>query len=328
MFGSPRALPCSAPSGSRMRGPVTAQDGWRCSSRVSCAMAPGSNRQSGFMISASGACATASAWLTARPNPTLCAFRISRGVRLELQRDLGAAVGGRVVDDHGLPRRVADVVGNRLQRQAQLRAGVVVHDHCGHAWRHRDPLGQLELERLLAPLERQPPAFEQRPDVARGGPRVALNQCALAQHAAQPGQRRSLGLQERAQPTGAREVGGSRKVVEQVARQRPQQDPARRVLEIHPLEVALGMEDGKGADVAQRGAAAVPHHRAGNVADPVAAQPRPVGQVHVLVRDEEILVEPVQLLEHLPRHQAGTAAGGEHFTRFGRRAPPARRDGA
>ena len=55
MSGSPRALPCTAPSGSRIRGPTTAHDGSASSTARSVATAPGTSRQSGFISSSSGA---------------------------------------------------------------------------------------------------------------------------------------------------------------------------------------------------------------------------------------------------------------------------------
>ena len=66
----------------------------------------------------------------------------------------------------------------------------------------------------------------------------------------------------------------------------------------------------------------MPHDGIRNVADAVAAQPGPIGQIHVLVRREEVLVEPAQLLEHGFGHQAGRAADAKHFhwlRRLGRR---------
>ena len=60
-----------------MRGPAMAHRGSRRSSASSAATAPGSSRQSGFMISTNGARARASAWFTARPKPTFAALTTS-----------------------------------------------------------------------------------------------------------------------------------------------------------------------------------------------------------------------------------------------------------
>jgi hypothetical protein len=110
-------------------------------------------------------------------------------------------------------------------------------------------------------------------------------------------------------------VHGSGRVVHQVARQRSQEDRRRRVLEVHPFQVALAVEHGEAAHLADRRAAVMAHESVGDVPAAIAAQPRTIREVHVFVRSEEVLVESAELLEDGARHQAGGAADGEDLLR-------------
>src|SRR6185295_19311839 len=57
----------------------------------------------------------------------------------------------------------------------------------------------------------------------------------------------------------------------------------------------------------------VPDDRVGRVPAAVATEPRPVGQVDVLVHHEERLVEPAELLEHRAPDHERRPARAEHF---------------
>ena len=87
MSGSPRALPCTDPSGLRIRGPTIAQSG--CASRTlrRVATAPATSLQSGFMMSTSGAVDAASPWLTPREKPTFAVFCTSCTIGAKLATD-------------------------------------------------------------------------------------------------------------------------------------------------------------------------------------------------------------------------------------------------
>jgi hypothetical protein len=102
-------------------------------------------------------------------------------------------------------------------------------------------------------------------------------------------------------------------VIDDVARQRPPQQTARRVLRVHPLEIALAVEHGGLAGCAERRAADVPHDRVGDITTAIATQSGAIRQVDVLVRGEEIVVESSEFVEHRLRHQARGAAHAEHL---------------
>ena len=157
-----------------------------------------------------------------------------------------------------------------------------------------------------------------RPDAPR-----PLHVGSLAEHAREPGHGRELGADEGAEEPAAREVHRCRRVVEQVPGQRPQQQEARRVLHVDPFEVALSLEHGKRADRAERRAAVMADDGIRHVAAAVAAEPRPVREVDVLVRREEILVEAAELVVDGLRQEARGPADAEHLARLpggGRRA--------
>src|SRR5207302_3617800 len=119
--------------------------------------------------------------------------------------------------------------------------------------------------------------------------------------------------QIRAQHADAGEMHARGGVVDDVARKRLPEETARRVLEIHPLEVALPVEHREGTYRTERGAADMSHDGVRDVAAPVTAQPRAVRQVDVLVRRKEVFIEAAELLEDRFRHHAGRTADPEHF---------------
>ena len=55
-----------------------------------------------------------------------------------------------------------------------------------------------------------------------------------------------------------------------------------------------------------------------DISHTISAKPRAIGKVDVLVRREEVLVEPAQLVEQGFRHQAGRAAHAEDLQRLRR----------
>jgi len=97
-------------------------------------------------------------------------------------------------------------------------------------------------------------------------------------------------------------------------RKRPQQNRARGVLEIHPLEIALRKEHRPIAAPSERGTAAMQHDGIGDIPAPVAAKPGPVRKVDVFVRRKEILVKPADLLEHALWQQERGATRAEHLS--------------
>jgi len=60
----------------------------------------------------------------------------------------------------------------------------------------------------------------------------------------------------------------------------------------------------------------VPDDGRRHIANTVAEQPRPIRQIDVFMRGKEILVEPTQLIEDFPGHQACGATDAKHLLRL------------
>ena len=113
----------------------------------------------------------------------------------------------------------------------------------------------------------------------------------------------------------AREVSRRRRVIEEMARQCPNEQRCGRVLQIHPLQVSLAMKHRWPADRPERCASVMANDGLRDVTAAVAAQPRSIRQVHILVGHEEVVVESPKFVEDRLRHQAGAAAHPEHLRR-------------
>ncbi len=99
-----------------------------------------------------------------------------------------------------------------------------------------------------------------RPDCVAADTSCALHLRAFTKQAGQPGQRRPLGAKKGSEPAVPCAVNRRGRRVNHVSWQRAQQQRARRVLEVHPLEVALTVEDGELAQAPERCAAVVAYH--------------------------------------------------------------------
>ena len=142
--------------------------------------------------------------------------------------------------------------------------------------------------------------------------RVALHRARLREHPRQPARGRELRAQVRRQQTQTREVHAGGHVVHECPGS-VRSSSERRVLQyIHSrLRWPWNTENRL-----TRPSVALPtmaDDRVGHIAAAVAAQPRAIREIDVLVRREEVLVEAAELVEHGLRHQARRAAYAEHF---------------
>jgi len=97
-----------------------------------------------------------------------------------------------------------------------------------------------------------------------------------------------------------------------VARKCLPQQAAGSVLEIHPLEVALALEDRERTDRAERRAADVAYHCVSDVPATIPAQPCAIRRSTSSCDAKKVLVEAAEFLEHGLRHQARGTAHAEH----------------